>query len=151
MLVKPIDWSNNLSCLGMENQPTNGSQEMPVKPIILPQSINMIKIDHQSHDNDKEECNAVTDKGLFKSTNWFLNSGANGHFCHNTDYFIQYERIDKNALTTHDNNKLPIIGKGTVEITIINPRNRYTTFHITNVNYSLTVRLNILSPHTLNN
>jgi hypothetical protein len=151
MLVKPIDWSNNLSCLGMENQPTNGSQEMPVKPIILPQSINMIKIDHQSHDNDKEECNAVTDKGLFKSTNWFLNSGANGHFCHNTDYFIQYERIDENALTTQDNNKLPIIGKGTVEITIINPRNRYTTFHITNVNYSLTVRLNILSPHTLNN
>jgi hypothetical protein len=72
----------------MENQLTNGSQEMPVKPIILPQSINMMKVDHQSHDDDKEECNAVADKGLFKSTNWFLDSGANGHFCHNTDYFI---------------------------------------------------------------
>jgi hypothetical protein len=46
-----------------------------------------IKVDHQSHD-DKEECNAVADKGLFKLTNWFLDSGANSHFCHNTDYFI---------------------------------------------------------------
>jgi hypothetical protein len=82
--VKPIDWSDDLPCLGMENQLTNGSQEMPVKPII-PQSINMMKVDH---DNDKEECNAVADKGLFKSTNWFLDSGVNGHFYHNTDYFI---------------------------------------------------------------
>jgi hypothetical protein len=84
--VKPIDWSDDLPCLGMENQLTNGSQEIPVKPIIPLQSINMIKMDH---DNDKKEkCNAVADKGLFKSTNWFLNSGANGHFYHNTDYFI---------------------------------------------------------------
>ena len=86
MPVKPIDWFNNLLCLGMENQPTNGSQETPVKPIIVLQSINMIKVDHQSY--DKEKCNAVADKGLFKSTNWFLYSGANGHFCYNTDYFI---------------------------------------------------------------
>jgi hypothetical protein len=50
----------------MINQPINESQEMPVKPIILPQLINMIKVDH---DNDKEEYNAVADKGLFKSTN----------------------------------------------------------------------------------
>jgi hypothetical protein len=49
----------------MENQPTNKSQEMPVKPII-PQLINMIKVDH---DNDKKEYNAVADKELFKSTN----------------------------------------------------------------------------------
>jgi hypothetical protein len=62
---------------------------MPVKLIMVPQSINMMKVDHQSHDDDnKEECNAVTDKELFKSTNWFLDSGANGHFCYNTDYFI---------------------------------------------------------------
>ena len=61
---------------------------MPVKPIILPQLINMIKADHQSHDNGKEKYNAVVDKGLFKSTNWFLNLETNGHFCHNTDYFI---------------------------------------------------------------
>jgi hypothetical protein len=72
----------------MENQPTNGSQETPVKPIMVPQSINMMKVDHQSHDDDKEECNAVADKGLFKSTNWFLDSGVNSHFCHNTNYFI---------------------------------------------------------------
>ena len=65
--VKLIDWSDDLPCLGMENQPTNGSQEMPVKPIMVPQSINMMKVDHQSH--DEEECNAVADKGLFKSTN----------------------------------------------------------------------------------
>jgi hypothetical protein len=84
MPVKPIDWFNDLLCLSMENQPINGSQEMPVKPII-PQSINMMKVDH---DDDKEECNAVTDKGLFKSTNWFLDLGANGHFYYNTDYFI---------------------------------------------------------------
>jgi hypothetical protein len=70
----------------MENQLINGSQEIPVKPIILSQSINMIKVDHQSH--DKKECNAVADKGLFKSTNWFLNLGVNGYFCYNTDYFI---------------------------------------------------------------
>jgi hypothetical protein len=133
----------------MENQPTNGSQEMPVKPIMVPQSINMMKVDHQSH--DEKECNAVADKGLFKSTNWFLDSGANGHFCHNTDYFIQYERIDENALTAHDENKLPIIGRGTVEMTVVGPRNRYTTFHVTNVNHLPAVRLNILSPHALNN
>jgi hypothetical protein len=108
----------------------------------------MMKVDH---DNDKEECNAVADKGLFKSTNWFLNSGANGHFCHNTDYFIQYERIDKNALTAHNENKLPIIGRGIIEMTVIGPRNRYTTFHITNVNHSPAVRLNILLSHALNN
>jgi hypothetical protein len=30
----------------------------------------------------------VADKGLFKSTNWFLDLGANGYFCYNTDYFI---------------------------------------------------------------
>jgi hypothetical protein len=53
----------------MKNQLTNGSQEMPAKPIIIPQLINMIKVDYQSHDNDKEECNAVADKRLFKSTN----------------------------------------------------------------------------------
>jgi hypothetical protein len=110
-----------------------------------------MKVDHQSHDDDKEEYNAVADKGLFKSTNWFLDSGANGHFCHNTDYFIQYERIDKNALTAHNENKLPIIGRGTVKITVISPRNRHTTFHVTNVNHSPAVRLNILSPHALNN
>jgi hypothetical protein len=75
--VKPIDWFDDLPCLGMENQ-----------PIMVSQSINMIKVDHQSHDDDKEECNAVADKGLFKSTNWFFNLGANGHFCYNTDYFI---------------------------------------------------------------
>jgi hypothetical protein len=130
MPVKPIDWFDDLPCLDMENQPINGSQEMPVKPIILPQSINMMKVDHQSHDN-KEKCNAVADKGLFKSTNWFFDSGANGHFCHNTDYFIQYERIDENALTIYDNNKLPIIGRGTVKMTVVNPRNRHITFHVT--------------------
>jgi hypothetical protein len=139
----------------MLNQPTNGSQNlpprMPVKPIILPQSINIMKVDHQSHDDDKEKYNAVADKGLFKSTNWFLNSGANGHFYYNTDYFIQYERIDKNALTAHDNNKLLIVRKGIVKITVISPRNRYTTFYVTNVNHLLAVRLNILSPHALNN
>jgi hypothetical protein len=134
----------------MENQLTNKSQEMPVKPITLPQSINMMKVDHQSHD-DKKECNAVTDKGLFKSTNWFLDSEANGHFCHNTDYFIQYERIDENALTAHDENKLPIIKKGTIKIIVVSPRNRHITFHVTNVNYSPAVRLNILLSHALNN
>jgi hypothetical protein len=61
---------------------------MENQPIMVPQSINMMKVDHQSHDDDKEKCNAVADKGLFKSTNWFFNSGANGYFCHNTDYFI---------------------------------------------------------------
>ena len=122
---------------------------MPVKLIILPQSINMMKVDYQSH--DEEECNAVADKGLFKSTNWFLDSGANSHFCHNTDYFIQYERIDKNALTAYNDNKLPIIRKETVKITVVGPRNRHTRFHVINVNYLSVVRLNILSPHTLNN
>jgi hypothetical protein len=124
---------------------------MPVKPIMIPQSINMMKVDYQSYDNDKEECNAVVDKGLFKSTNWFLDSGANGHFCHNTDYFIQYERIDENALTAYNENKLPIIEKGIVKITVIGPRNRYTTFHVTNVNHLLAVRLNILLSYALNN
>ena len=47
-----------------------------------------MKVDHQSQDDDKEKCNAVTDKELFKSTNQFLNLGANGHFYYNTDYFI---------------------------------------------------------------
>jgi hypothetical protein len=110
----------------------------------------MIKVDHQSHD-DKKECNAVVDKGLFKSTNWFLDLGINGHFYHNTDYFIQYERIDENVLTAHDENKFPIIEKGIVEMTVIGPRNRHTIFHVTNVNYSPAVRLNILLPHALNN
>jgi hypothetical protein len=93
----------------------------------------------------------VADKGLFKSTNWFLDSGANGHFCHNTDYFIQYERIDKNALTAYDENKLPIIGRRTVEMIVIGPRNRHTTFYVINVNHLSAVRLNILSLHVLNN
>jgi hypothetical protein len=152
MPVKPINWFDNLLCLGMKNQPTNGSQEMPVKPIMVPQSINMIKVDHQSHDNDnKEKCNTVADKRLFKSTNWFLNLGANNHFYHNTDYFIQYERIDKNALTAYDNNKLLIIKRGIIKMTVIGPRNRYITFHVTNINHLLAVRLNILSLHALNN
>src|SRR5258708_39595371 len=112
---------------------------MFVKPIILSQLINMMKVDHQSHDNSKEECNVVADKRLFKSTNWFLDSGANSHFYHNTDYFIQYERIDENALTVYDDNKLPIIKRGTVEMTVVGPRNRYTTFHVTNVNHLLAV------------
>jgi hypothetical protein len=106
----------------MPVKPINKSQETPVKPIILLQSINIIKVDHQSH--DKEEYNAVADKRLFKLTNWFLNSGANGHFYYNTDYFIQYERIDKNAFTAHNENKLPIIERGIVKMTMINPRNR---------------------------
>src|SRR5258708_13933823 len=118
---------------------------MFVKPIILSQLINMMKVDHQSHDNSKEECNAVADKELFESKNWFLNSGANSHFCYNTDYFIQYERIDENALTVYDDNKLSIIGRGIVEITVVDPRNRHITFHVTNVNHSSAVRLNILS------
>jgi len=124
---------------------------MPVKPIILPQSINMMKVDYQSHDDGKKECNAVADKGLFKSTNWFLDSGANGHFCHNINYFIQYERIDKNALTAYNDNKLPIIKRGIVEMTVVDPRNRHITFHVTNVNHLSAVRLNILLSHTLNN
>ena len=122
-----------------------------IKPIILPQLINIIKINHQSHDNGKKEYNAVIDKELFKSTNWFLDSGANSHFYHNTDYFIQYERIDENALTVYDDNKLPIIKRGTVEMTVVGPRNRHTIFYVTNVNHSLAVRLNILSLYTLNN
>jgi hypothetical protein len=77
MPVKPINWFDDLPCLSMENQ-----------PIMVPQSINMIKVDHQSHDNDKEEYNAVANKGLFKLTNRFLNLEANDHFCYNTDYFI---------------------------------------------------------------
>jgi hypothetical protein len=52
----------------MENQPTNESQEMPIKLIMIPQLINMMKMDHQPHDN-KKKYNAVIDKGLFKSTN----------------------------------------------------------------------------------
>jgi hypothetical protein len=68
MPVKSINWFDDLPCLGMENQPINESQEMLVKPIMVLQLINMIKVDHQSHDN-KEKCNAVADKGLFKSTN----------------------------------------------------------------------------------
>jgi hypothetical protein len=69
MPVKPIDWFDDLLYLNMENQPINGSQDMPVKLIIVPQLINMIKVNHQSHDDDKEEYNIVIDKGLFKSTN----------------------------------------------------------------------------------
>jgi hypothetical protein len=69
----------------------------------------MIKVDHQSYDNNKEKCNAVADKKLFKSTNWFLNLGVNNYFYYNINYFIQYERIDKNALTVYNDNKLPII------------------------------------------
>jgi hypothetical protein len=69
MPVKPIDWSGNLPCLSMENQLTNGSQKTPVKPIMVPQSINIIKVDHQSHDDDKEKYNVVADKELFKLTN----------------------------------------------------------------------------------
>jgi cytidylate kinase len=134
----------------MENQPINGSQKMSVKPIILPQSINIMKVDYQSHD-DKEECNVVADKGLFKLTNWFLNSGANGHFYYNTDYFIQYERIDENALTVYNENKLPIIEREIIEITVVSPRNRHITFYIINVNHLSAVRLNILSLHALNN
>jgi hypothetical protein len=71
MSVKLIDWFDDFSCLGMVNQPINGSQDLPlrkpVKPIILSQLINMIKVDYQSH--NKEEYNAVVDKELFKSTN----------------------------------------------------------------------------------
>jgi hypothetical protein len=48
----------------------------------------MIKVDYQSHDNDKEKCNAVADKRLFKSTNWFLNLRAKSHFYYNINYFI---------------------------------------------------------------
>jgi hypothetical protein len=77
MPVKPIDWFDDLLCLGMKNQ-----------LIMVSQLINIMKVDHRSHDNDKEECNTVIDKGLFKSTNWFLNLKANDHFCYNTDYFI---------------------------------------------------------------
>ena len=108
-------------------------------------------MDHQSYDNDKEECNVVADKGLFKSTNWFLDSGANDYFCHNTDYFIQYERINENAFTAYNNNKFLIIEKGTVKMTVVNPRNRHITFYIINVNYLPAVQLNILLPYTLNN
>jgi hypothetical protein len=36
-------------------------------------------------------------------------------------------------------------------MTVIDPRNRYITFHVTNVNYLFAVRLNILSLHALNN
>jgi hypothetical protein len=135
----------------MINQPINKSQKMPVKPIILPQLINMIKMDHQSHDNDKEEYNAVTDKELFKSTNWFFDLGANNHFYYNTDYFIQYERIDENAFTTYNENKLSIIGKEIVKMTVVSPRNRHVTFYVTNVNYLSAIRLNILLLHVLNN
>jgi hypothetical protein len=48
----------------------------------------MIKVDHQSYDNDKEDYNVMTDKKLFKSTNWFFDSGVNNYFCHNINYFI---------------------------------------------------------------
>ncbi len=47
-----------------------------------------MKVDYQSYDDDKKECNTVADKGLFKSTNWFFDLEANNHFCYNTDYFI---------------------------------------------------------------
>jgi hypothetical protein len=117
---------------------------------MVSQLINMMKVDHQSHD-DKEECNAVVDKGLFKSTNWFFDLGANGHFCYNTDYFIQYERIDENALTAYNENKLFIIRREIVEMTVVSPRNRHITFHVINVNHLPAVRLNILSPYALNN
>jgi hypothetical protein len=110
-----------------------------------------MKVDHQSYDDEKEECNAVADKELFKLTNWFLDSGTNGHFYYNINYFIQYERIDKNVLTAHNDNKLPIIGRGIVEMTVVNSRNRHITFYVTNVNYLLAVRLNIYSLYTLNN
>jgi hypothetical protein len=93
----------------------------------------------------------VADKRLFKSTNWFFDLKANSHFCHNTDYFIQYERIDKNALTIYDENKLPIIKRGIVKMTVVNPRNRHITFYVTNVNHLSAVRLNIFLLHTLNN
>jgi hypothetical protein len=58
---------------------------MLAKLIILSQLINIMKVDY---DNDKEEYNAVADKRLFKSANWFFDLGVNGHFCYNTDYFI---------------------------------------------------------------
>jgi hypothetical protein len=124
---------------------------MPVKLIILSQLINMTKVNYQSHDDDKKECNTVADKRLFKSINWFLNLKANSHFCHNTDYFIQYERIDENALAIYDKNKLPIIEREIMKITVVNPRNRHITFHVINVNHLLAVRLNILLLHALNN
>jgi hypothetical protein len=38
-----------------------------------------------------------------------------------------------------------------MEITVINPRNRYITFHVTNVNHLPAVRLNILLLYILNN
>ena len=62
---------------------------MSVKLIMVSQLINMMKVNYQSYDNDKKgKYNAVADKELFKSTNWFFDLGINGHFCHNTDYFI---------------------------------------------------------------
>jgi hypothetical protein len=47
-----------------------------------------MKVDYQSYDDYKEKCNVITNKGLFKSTNWFLDSGINDYFYYNTNYFI---------------------------------------------------------------
>ena len=80
-------------------------------------------------------------------TDWFLDSGANAHFCNDRSAFIKYKPICEKHNTAKgagSNQHLPIMGQGTVDITLKSIHGT-RTLRVTNVYYSPLIRINVLS------
>jgi hypothetical protein len=117
----------------------------PIKEIPIANTIEEIPMVNVSEyeSNEYEQ-----DKDLnHQITNWFLDSGANAHFCNDRTAFIKYKPICEKhniAKVTGSNQHLLIMGIGTVDITL---KSIYGTrlLRVTNVYYSPLIRINVLS------
>jgi hypothetical protein len=101
---------------------------------------NTIDSEHElnEYEQDEDPNHLITD--------WFLDSGANAHFCNDGTVFIKYKPIcdQHTAKVAGSNQHLPIHGIGTVDITLQSIYGK-RLLRVTDVYYSPLIRINVLS------
>jgi hypothetical protein len=80
---------------------------------------------------------------------WYLDSGANAHFCSDLSQFTQYRPLpNRSANLAISAANMPIQGIGTVEIDLESAHG-INTLKVRDVYYSPEIRINVLSPSVI--
>src|SRR5450755_4638140 len=100
---------------------------------------------------DQSDSDNEPDNTEISQVDWFLDSGANAHFCNDLTQFVKYYPVNQRCANMAINaTHMPIKETGVVEIKL---KSTYgpKTLKMENVFYSPDIRINVLSPAVIYN
>lgn len=71
------------------------------------------------------ECHAAPSFSGSRTENWIVDSGATQHMCRNKGSFFQLDVTHKGNIIVADGNRIPIMGKGSVRLTLVSGNDRW--------------------------